>query len=126
MARCSKPHQTRACLLTEDKNCMIKVKPLQSFESVKFAVFESTDRKKSAEPFSLVGSVQDLQTGSHWFEPLAWQIFFLRINDSHCESIHSFLTAAHGFDNSFDGKQPVVWKEILYGVLIKRSPGKHG
>ena len=31
------------------------------------------------------------------------------------------LTTVHCFDNSYVGKQPVAWKDI---VLVKRTPGK--
>ena len=38
-------------------------------------------------------------------------IFFPRIDDSHCDKIHSSLTAVRCFDNGYMGKQSVVWKE---------------
>ena len=38
-------------------------------------------------------------------------IFFPKIDDSHCDRIHSSLTAVHCFDNGCVGKQPVAWKE---------------
>ena len=33
------------------------------------------------------------------------------IDDSHCNMIHSSLTAVHCFDSDDMGKQPVGWKE---------------
>ena len=41
----------------------------------------------------------------------AWQIFFPRIDDSHCHRIHSSLTAVCCFDNGYVEKQPVACKE---------------
>ena len=38
-------------------------------------------------------------------------IFFPRTDDSHCDRIHSSLTAVRCFDNGYVGKQPVAWKE---------------
>ena len=38
-------------------------------------------------------------------------VFFPRIDDSHCDRIHSPLTAVYCFDNGYVGKQPVAWKE---------------
>ena len=40
-----------------------------------------------------------------------YTIFFPRIDDSHCNSIHSSLTAIHCFDNAYVGKQSVACKE---------------
>ena len=34
--------------------------------------------------------------------------FFPRIDDSHCNTIHSSLTAVRCFDNGYVGKQPVA------------------
>ena len=47
------------------------------------------------------------------------QIFFSRINDSHCDRIHSFFTAVHCFDNSYVRKQPMAWKEYCAEYLLK-------
>ena len=38
-------------------------------------------------------------------------MFFLRTVDSHCDRIHSSLTAVYCFDRGYVGKQPVGWKE---------------
>ena len=38
----------------------------------------------------------------------AWPVFFPRIDDSQCERIHSFLTAAHCFNDGYVGKLPVA------------------
>ena len=40
----------------------------------------------------------------HWFVPHAQPILFPRIDDSHCNRIHSPLTAVHCFDDDFVGK----------------------
>ena len=61
----------------------------------------------SAKPHSSVGSVANFRTGGRWFDP----IFFPRIDDSHCDRIHSSLTAVCCFYNGYMGKQPVTWKE---------------
>ena len=60
-----------------------------------------------------VGNVADLRTGGHWF-------------DSHCDRIHSSLTAARCFNKGYEGKQPVVWKEYRAKyclTLSQTSPG---
>ena len=46
-------------------------------------------------------------------------IFFPRIDDSHCDRIHSSLTAVRCFDNGYVGKQPVVWKEYCAEYKFK-------
>ena len=61
----------------------------------------------------IVGSVQDLRTGSRWFDTPTRPIFFPRIDDGHCDRIHSFLTAVHCFDNGYAGKQPVALEEYF-------------
>ena len=38
---------------------------------------------------------------------------------SHCDSIHSSLTAVHCFDNVYVGKQPVAWKEYCAEHWLK-------
>ena len=51
-------------------------------------------------------------------------VIFPRIDNSHCDRIHSSLTAVRCFDNGHVGKQPVARKEYC-GVLVKRTPAKH-
>ena len=46
-------------------------------------------------------------------------IFFPRIDDSHCDRIHSSLTAVRCFDNGYVGKQSVAWKEYGAGYWLK-------
>ena len=43
----------------------------------------------------------------------------LRIDDSHCDRIHSSLTAVRCFDNGYVGKQPVAWKEYCAECWLK-------
>ena len=71
---------------------------------------------------SSFGSVQDLKTRCHWFEPQAWPTFSPRIDDSHCDRIHSFLTAVHCFDDDYVG-QPVAWKEYCAKYWLKELQG---
>ena len=66
-----------------------------------------------SEPYNSVAKAQDLRIGGHWFDPRLCQYFFPRIDDSHCDSIHSSLYVVHYFDNGYAGKQPVVWKNIV-------------
>ena len=61
-------------------------------------------------PLSSAGSKQDLRKGC-WFHLQARPISCPRIDDSHCNRIHSSLTAVHCFDNGYVGRQPVTWKE---------------
>ena len=46
-------------------------------------------------------------------------LFFLRTDDSHCDRIHSSLTAIHCFDNDYVRKQPVAWKEYCAEYWLK-------
>ena len=62
-----------------------------------------------------VGSTADLRTGGPWFYPRLGPM----INDSHCDRIHSSLTAVRCFDNSSVGKQPVAWKEYCAEYWLK-------
>ena len=56
----------------------------------------------------------DLRRGGPWFN----SIFFSRI-DSHCDRIHSSLTAVCCFDNGYVGKQSDAWKEYCMEYLFK-------
>ena len=47
-------------------------------------------------------------------------IFFQRIDDIHCDRIHSSLTAVHCFDNGYVGKQTVAWKEYCLEYWFKK------
>ena len=82
-----------------------------NFEGPINPVIQSFVIQKSAEPHSSVGSVQNLRTWGCWFDLPARPIFFTRIDDSHCDRIHSTLTAVHCFGNGYVGNQPVAWKE---------------
>ena len=42
---------------------------------------------------------------------LEQQIPGLKINDSHCDRIHSFLNGILCLDDVYMGKQPVAWEE---------------
>ena len=68
------------------------------------------------EPHSSVSSVPDLRTGGL---SQARPIFFLRIDDSHCDRIHSSLTSVNCFDNGCVRKQPVAWKEFCAEYWLK-------
>ena len=46
-------------------------------------------------------------------------IFLTRIDDSHCDRIHFYLTAVRCFDNGYVGKQPVAWKEYCVEYWLK-------
>ena len=72
--------------------------------------------KNCAEP----PSVADLRTrGRCRVRSPARPIFYPRIDGSHCDSIHSFLTAVCCFDNGYVGKQPVAWKEYCAEYWLK-------
>ena len=68
-----------------------------------------------AEPYSSVISIQDLNTAGLWFKPPTWPIFFPGNDDSHCDKIHSSLTAVHCFDYGSVGKQPLSLEEYYAG-----------
>ena len=77
-------------------------------------------------PHSSVGSVQDLRTGGCSFEPPAQSTFFQRIDDRHCDRIHSSLKAVQCCDDGDVGKQPLTWKEYCAEcrlTLSQTSPG---
>ena len=64
------------------------------------------------EPHSSVGSVKDLRTGGHWFDPQLGQYCVpSSIDDSLCNRIHSSVTSVYSFDNGYVGKQPVACEE---------------
>ena len=46
-------------------------------------------------------------------------IFFPRIDDSHCDSIHSSLTTVRCFYHGYVGKQQVAWKEYCAEYWLK-------
>ena len=50
-----------------------------------------------------------MKESSQWLE----RIFFPRIDESHCDRIHSSLTAVRCFYKGYVGKQPVAWKEYF-------------
>ena len=60
----------------------------------------------------------DLQTTHRWFDPQLCQ-FFPMIDGSHCDRIHSFLTAVKCFNYGYVGKQPVEWKEFCAKYWLK-------
>ena len=62
-------------------------------------------------PRNSIGSIEVLRTGGRWFEPPARPIFFPWFDDSHCDRIHTFITAVRRFDHGYVGKQSVALKE---------------
>ena len=79
-----------------------------------------------SEPHSSVGSVADLRTGGHWFDPRLGQYSFRRL----------MIVIATGFIPLSPlsivsrmvmlGKQPAAWKEYCAENWLKGTPGKHG
>ena len=65
-----------------------------------------------------VGSIQDSRIGCR-YDPQLGSIICLRTDDSHCDRIHSSLTAAHCFSNRYVGKQRVAWKEYCAEYRLK-------
>ena len=51
-------------------------------------------------------------------------IFFPRIDDSHCDMVHSSPTAIHFFVNDYIGKQPVARKEYCAEYWLKELQEK--
>ena len=70
-----------------------------------------------ASPCLSVGRVQNLRARGSWFDPWPLPIFFPRIEHSHFDRIHALLIAVYCFDDGYEGKQPVAWKD-------KNNPGK--
>ena len=69
---------------------------------------------------------EDLRTGGCWLDPWVWLIFFPRIDDSHCDRIHSSLTAVSCLYNGYVGKQPVAWKEYCVEYWLTVGRVQHG
>ena len=61
--------------------------------------------------------------GGGWFDPWARPIFFPRTDESHCNRIHSPLTAVLSFDNGYVGKQLVAWEEYCWEYWLKELKG---
>ena len=51
----------------------------------------------------------------------AGPILFSRIDDSHCDMIHSSIIAVHCFDNALCGEKTNDLERILCRVLVKRK-----
>ena len=81
-----------------------------------------------AESLSPVGTRQCciLENRRSLVQSPAHPKFFLRIDDSYCDRIHSSLTAVCCFDNGYVGKQPVAWKEycVVYWLSMDRCTGR--
>ena len=50
---------------------------------------------------------------------MARPIFLPRIDDSHCNRIHSSLATVHCFDNGYVGMQTVAWMEYCAEYWLK-------
>ena len=57
---------------------------------------------------------------------LARPLFFPRVDVSHCDRIHSSLTAVYCFDDGYVGKQPFVWEEYCAEYLSKEPQESMG
>ena len=71
-----------------------------------------------AEPHSSFGSVEDLRTGGRWFDSLLGQYSFRGL----------MIVIAAGFIplSPLSVVSTMVMWEILCGVLVKITQGKHG
>ena len=56
----------------------------------------------------------------------AGPMLFPRVDDSHCDRIHTSLTAVCCLENGYVWKAASGLERIMCVVLVKRSPGKHG
>ena len=74
---------------------------------------------KLLKPSPIAQLVAGLEDRRLLVESPAWPILFPRIDDSHCNRIHSSLTTVHCFDNGYVGKQPVAWEEYYTQYLLK-------
>ena len=57
-------------------------------------------------------------------DQLVRPIFFTRIDDSHCDRIHSALTVVRCFDSGYVGKQPMASKEYCARRCLKELSRK--
>ena len=74
-------------------------------------------------PPPIAQSVQDLRTGGR-FDLRLGQYSFPWFDDSHCDRIHSSLTAVHCFDNGYVGKAASGLESTLCGLLVKKNSRK--
>ena len=72
----------------------------------------------AAKPHSSVGNAKDFRTGG---SNIRLGQSFSRIDDSHCDMIHSCLTSVRFFEGGYVGKQPVAWKNIVRSTCKKNS-----
>ena len=73
---------------------------------------------EQAKPHCSVGSIADLRTGGHWFNPRLSQHSFRGLMIA-TDRIHSSLTEVHCFDNGYVRKQLVAWKEYCAEYWLK-------
>ena len=60
-----------------------------------------------------------LRTGGRWFDPAVGPIFFSRIDEIHCDRIHSPLTAVRYFYDGYVGQQPMDCEEYCAEYWLK-------
>ena len=60
---------------------------------------------------SFISTGPGLEQRRSLLQSLARPIFFPRVDDSHCDNIHSSLITVHCFDDGYVEKKPVAWKE---------------
>ena len=97
---------------------MMSIRYSPKFCSLVIVNLKTPNHKYIAKPYSLVSSAQDLNR--RWLvRSSAQQIFFLRIDGSHCDSFHSSFTAVHCFNHGYVGKQPLAWKEYCTEYWLK-------
>ena len=79
-----------------------------------------------AKSHSSVGSVADLRTGGRWFDPRLGQFSFRALMIVIVTKITPLSHRCPFFRQRLCGKAASGLKRILCGVLVKKTPGKHG
>ena len=93
---------------------------------LKVGMLKNVSQSKDAEPHSSVGSVADWRTGGRWFYPWLGQYFLsfrglMIVFATGSISHRCLLFRQQLFWNEASGLERILW-----GVIVKRTPGKHG
>ena len=104
---------------TKDNSNSILRRFVTIFLKIRRSIKNRFSLNVQAVPHSTVGSVRTWEQGFAGSIPGRGPIFFPTIDYSHCDRIHSSLTAVLCFDNGYVGKHPMAWKEYCAEYCFK-------
>ena len=113
------PFQSHRLLFSHALAMRGKNTPERKFATARYWTHNHQAMSRTCSSLSSVDRVQDLRTGGPWFDSGARPVFFLRIDDNHCNRIYSTLNIVHCFGGCL-GKQPVAWKEYVLSIGKKK------